>query len=712
MAEERLKRIDEQLTCSVCLELFEEPKLLECLHVYCQRCLERFIKTKQKQRLDTSVLNCPSCRKPTPVPEGGVGALKPAFHLKSLFEIRATFVSKDSSEDSEESPPSPTSLPDPKKPSLDFCEVHEDSKINLYCETCQEVICIKCTFGEHNGHTYGLVGDVANKCKGELSSVLAPIEAEINNANRGLGSIDARYKEAVDIRDSVEGEIDEYFKEAHQILSERRLALIGKLQDLSQMTLKSLAAERNAKEARHSQLSGTTELVRTSLVKSDIEMLRSKKSVMGIAEATLNAIKKYPNLRNVDTDIEVKWKSPSKDIFRDLKSMGDICGPDLPDPKECTASGISKSAEVGRSSMLYLNVNTEEGYPYERPVKSLEGELVCRESDVTLKCDLKKIEANRYEIRYTPTQRGKHRLNITIKDTHIRGSPFKIIARIPIEHIEKPSLVIDKLLHPWGVTTTPSGDIIVTEYMTNAVLIFNSRGERKHTFGGYGSNLGLFKGPSGVAVDSEGQIYVVDAGNYRIQKFTAEGHYLDCVGQRGKGVQQFVEPKDAAFNTVDKRLYIADAWRIQVLNSDLIFCPMIGYGKLKNAFGIACDSAGIIYVSDIKNKNIQKFSVDGQCLQVITPNPAGWLDGIKGGKAPFLALTVPVTIAVDSNNYMYVSDEVTHKISVLSPEGAILVSFGSEGADKGQFQRPHAIAVDECGLVYVCDRENNRLQVF
>ena len=90
------------------------------------------------------------------------------------------------------------------------------------------------------------------------------------------------------------------------------------------------------------------------------------------------------------------------------------------------------------------------------------------------------------------------------------------------------------------------------------------------SFGKLGSGPGEFDEPSGIAVD-EGNVLVCDTGNNRIQKFTADGHFITAVGTKGSKPLQFRGPNGIAFNTSNKKVYIADLanHRIQVLNSDL-----------------------------------------------------------------------------------------------------------------------------------------------
>ena len=88
MAEEALKKLEEQLNCSICLDIFTDPKLLQCFHVYCRQCLVPLVDRDQQGHLG---LSCPTCRRVTPIPNRGVAGLQPAFHINHLLELHESF---------------------------------------------------------------------------------------------------------------------------------------------------------------------------------------------------------------------------------------------------------------------------------------------------------------------------------------------------------------------------------------------------------------------------------------------------------------------------------------------------------------------------------------------------------------------------------------------------------------------------------------------
>ena len=85
MAEEVLEKLKEQLNCSICLDTYADPKLLQCFHVYCRKCLVPLVVRDEQGELG---LTCPTCRQVTPIPAGGVAGLQSAFHINRFLEIR------------------------------------------------------------------------------------------------------------------------------------------------------------------------------------------------------------------------------------------------------------------------------------------------------------------------------------------------------------------------------------------------------------------------------------------------------------------------------------------------------------------------------------------------------------------------------------------------------------------------------------------------
>ena len=85
-AEEALEKLANQLTCSVCLEEYTRPRVLPCLHIFCEACLQKVV-VAQANRLTAT---CPNCRQASQLPGEGVSTLPSAFLIQNLFEVRDT----------------------------------------------------------------------------------------------------------------------------------------------------------------------------------------------------------------------------------------------------------------------------------------------------------------------------------------------------------------------------------------------------------------------------------------------------------------------------------------------------------------------------------------------------------------------------------------------------------------------------------------------
>ena len=96
----------------------------------------------------------------------------------------------------------------------------------------------------------------------------------------------------------------------------------------------------------------------------------------------------------------------------------------------------------------------------------------------------------------------------------------------------------------------------MTEDSGQCVSVFSPNGEKIRSFGSKGSAHGQFWRPRGVTVDGEGNILVVDGWNHRIQKLTADGHFLTAVGTKGNGPLQFNFPHFIALNAGNNKVYV------------------------------------------------------------------------------------------------------------------------------------------------------------
>jgi DNA-binding beta-propeller fold protein YncE len=145
-----------------------------------------------------------------------------------------------------------------------------------------------------------------------------------------------------------------------------------------------------------------------------------------------------------------------------------------------------------------------------------------------------------------------------------------------------------------------------------------------------------------------------------------------------------------------------------VLSQNGDFVRSWGEGMFSNPHGIAIGPDDSVYCVDNGDHTISKFSPEGEFLLRIGEQnkPAKPLSGI-----PF---SQPTHIAVDPNNGdLYVSDGYENaQVHKYSSSGKLLLSWGESGTDEGQFSLPHNIDTDSNGMVYVADRENQRIQIF
>jgi len=144
-----------------------------------------------------------------------------------------------------------------------------------------------------------------------------------------------------------------------------------------------------------------------------------------------------------------------------------------------------------------------------------------------------------------------------------------------------------------------------------------------------------------------------------------------------------------------------------VLNKDGDIIDSWALENFSSAHHVEIGPDDSVWTTDVGNHTVRKWTSDGNLLLTLgsPDNPAPDQSG-----EPF---NRPTDIAFGLDGSLYVSDGYGNsKIHHFTPEGKLIRSWGERGTGPGQFMVPHSVAVDPTGLVYVCDRENSRIQIF
>jgi len=175
------------------------------------------------------------------------------------------------------------------------------------------------------------------------------------------------------------------------------------------------------------------------------------------------------------------------------------------------------------------------------------------------------------------------------------------------------------LVRPNGVAVDSKRDRVYVvdtgdrEAPEQNVKVFSRSGKRIGAIGGAaGGEFGQFSYPTYVTLDAEGNVFVADTLNSRVQKFDPEGNFITSIGKAGSNWGEFDKPK-----------------------------------------GVALDTFGNVYVVDTGWSNVQIFNPKGEILLFF------------GGRGPVPGMMKnPLSIAIDKNNRIYVGDYLNHRIGV------------------------------------------------
>ena len=688
----------EEVSCSVCSDLFTDPKHLSCLHSFCLKCLQQWYETCG----GGDAIKCPKCQTLSRVPTSGdVNDLPTSFYLNGLIDVLAIQECKEAqvtcgncdkkcSEASycfqccifycEHCLICHNTMRDKKghrvlavKEFKDkdyedvlkrpvFCskEGHQKEELKFYCKECETVLCQTCFALDHGGHVLKLIEEEAKSQKLEINTVLQTQRGELNAKLNVIVQLDEDCAKLIQQSETAKRDVQRFADGLIKTIQGKMKYIITAVENQTKKSLESLKAKRSAIQqqinATESSLEEADKLLKRSTNAEVVELKKSLQTMFQGFNQTEPIVHNPSSLQNfvfVENqkvlDIVNKeeigfWKEP----FRTKAS-------------ESLAEGEGlKEGIVARKAQFNLttrNAKRKQGYnKHDHVTVEIKDE---KGQECVTEVRINNNKDGTYKVTYYPRVQGTFKLLVKVNGEHISCSPFTVILK-PFQ--VKPVLSFGKqgsgngmFRYPLGMAVTDGDEIVVADQCNHRVQVFDSNGNFLRFFGREGENAGEFKFPFGIAIDKDRNIFVADNNNHRIQILSWEGRHVGSFGGKGSLDSQLFKP-----------------------------------------WGLSLDSTGNVIVADTRNKLIKIFTPDGRFVMKI------------GGQG---SLSFPVH-CVQCGEYFIVSDREEHCIKVFNREGHFHYKFGKKGEGDGDFNSPRFLSVTQSKHLLVCDWGNHRIQLF
>ena len=718
-------------TCKLCSELFTDPRMLPCLHSFCNKCLQKLL----EEHGTDEKLKCPTCKISACIPSVGVNGfpqdLRQRYEAEiALYEEKVKSSSDQSCDRCIKSGNGPAvcfccscseflckvckedhqtcrktlnhELVDiietsatkkegnfpaniARKPM--FCALHNDEKLKFFCETCQTLVCCDCIIPEHSGHKYDRIEKVAEKEKNDLLSVLGDAEAAKASIDDALAQVEKTKQRVQPQKKSVNESITATFKELYDTLHSREVALLAKSEEVSLGKVAALTIQHEDLKMVRDKLADTYQIILAAeLSYLPAEMLSLKTTMKERLQDLLKQFREChldPRANDmIHSKLQVSTLSDA------IAAIGTVTGGCC--PSTTTATLYIPRAVVGRERKVVITAQDENGKPFPHGGESITGAFSLMGSiDSPVETRVADNGDGIYTLSFTPQAPGEHELRITISSYPIKGSPFVISARKERAYTSLFQSAYQRSFstsgQPWDVAVDGCGDVFIAEYGQHCISVFTQSGASKRTIGSYGSGDGQFYSPSAIAIRGD-VMYITEIGNCRIQKLSTKGEFISKFGEPGSGDGQLTTPRGICLDP-NGMIFVGDHSnnRVCVFNADGTFAYNItgdaGEGSnLTNPWGVAFDPSGNLHIANYSSSCIKVFTANGQ---YVTQYGSGQVSYAAG-------------IAIDEEGYAFVTSYNTNYIFVFDPQHKLLTS-------RRGFSHPVGITFDKEGLIYVAD---------
>ncbi len=570
-----LHNLHEEVSCSVCMTTFTEPKQLPCLHSFCLHCLQGIQRTSGRH----DIITCPECRRESRVPSGSLNELPTNFRINSLLDVLAikecnTTGVKCGNCDKKSSQSfycfqccsfwcesdcislhngikankghNALALKDfqdedfekvLKRPA--FCQKkhHETEELKFFCKVCEVAICNACALTDHEGHAKMLLEEAANERKLLVKSFIESQKQKAEQKRSNITKLDQTCIQIQERAAPVKRDAQKFADKMISVIETKKEEVFAHVERQAAESLESLIIQKSEIEYQVKMTETTVENTETLLKQStNAEIVQLDNAIF--QEETSD------EGEQVDRDPEVLRRFifvenetlMEKANTEGIGSFKTFFSKTEAHHSSAEGKGISE-ATVGLKAKFNLSTRNAEGEQCYEERDFVTVEIRNRQGhDCATKARVGDNKDGSYEISYFARETGNCDASVKVNGDDVRGSPFSIQVQSrqfrPVLSFGQQGLAVGTFSGPWGVAVNERDEIAVTEADNDRVQVFSSDGTFLRTFGKKGDQKGEFNFPSGIAFDKNRNFIVVDGQNHRVQLFSGLGKYQNEFGTK------------------------------------------------------------------------------------------------------------------------------------------------------------------------------------
>nr|XP_058943691.1 E3 ubiquitin-protein ligase TRIM71-like [Pocillopora verrucosa] len=741
-----LNNLHEEVSCSVCMNTFTDPKTLPCLHVFCLHCLNGILRTSGHH----DIIVCPECRKEIHVPRSGnLEDLPTNFRINSLLDVlaikecNATEVRCGNCEESSSQSfycfqccafwceanciihhngikankeHRVLALKDFKDQDFEnvlkrpvFCRSrgHEGKELEFFCKDCCVAICHSCVATTHDGHAKMLLEEAANDRKLLAKSAIENQKKTALEYRREIARLDSDCAKIQEHVASVKKSVQQFVDSLMAVIEAQKQETFDDLDNRAAESIHRLKIQRSEIEKQVKITETGIEATEVILQRNiSAEIMQSNK----IREVTFQGQVEsaHPPIGNQSiADFEfVRNQRLFDHAWTDRIGFVKVL-PTSPTESSASGEGISKPTTGLEANIMLTTRNAKGEQCYEKrdyvtvEIKNQDGHDCATETRVQDNKD------GSYKISYFAKETGKYGVSVKVNGEHIRNSPFAAEVKPrqfrPVLSFGKHGSAKEDFTYPWAAAVNERDEIVITDSCNNRVQVFSSDGTYLRSFGSKGNKEGEFNSPKGIAIDNEsGIIFIADTANHRIQLFSEQGEFLNKFGVEGNLDHQLSFPYGLSIGS-DGNCIVGDSGnnKIKLFSRTGQFQRSIG-SEGSFTFPFYCiQYKEYLIASDFKEDCIKVFDKAGHFLYKFGKRGTG--DGEFNG---------PYHLSINKAEHLMVCDENNHRIQLFEVNGNFIGKFGSKGKKIGRFSRPLSSAVLSDGRIVVTEFYNHRVQIF